>query len=263
MTEEAFVNVSFPVLKELENKVGRKIPESLLLWMRNAADSEDGEIEDQNYLFGDSFANKLSNLKKEMRWMRSADVRILRQLVAVHEGIESMHWLMTERSTSASRDSSLAGSISSLVAVEEHAHSLSPCRDIPRSTYPKDLPDSFSQVPSDPSHTDSDHSHLRSCAENPRQESSPSTDCLAQTDFQVSQLQDSEARPSQDLKEDANPVKEVHLGCNSFDLIEGSQETKQQTHYSIAEEEEKMMAVLFGYDAQWCWIESQDDVTFL
>ncbi|XP_051943617.1 leucine rich adaptor protein 1-like [Hippocampus zosterae] len=262
MTEEAFVNVSFPDLKELENKLGRKIPESLLLWMRNATDSDDGEIEDQSCLFSDSFANKLSNLKQQMRWMRSADVRILRQLVAVHEGIESMHWLMTERSTSASRDSSLAGSISSLVAVEEHADPLSPCRDNPRSTYPKDLPDTFCQVPSSPSHADSDHPHLRSCAENPRQESSPSTDNLAQTDFQVSQLQDSEAQPLQDLKEDANPVKEVHLGSNGFDLIEGSQETKQQTHGSIAEEE-KMEAVLFGYDAQWCWIESQDDVTFL
>lgn len=66
MTEEAFGNVSFPDLKELENKVGRKIPESLLLWMRNAADSENGEIEDQHCLFGDSFADKLSNLKQEM-----------------------------------------------------------------------------------------------------------------------------------------------------------------------------------------------------
>lgn len=140
-------------------------------------------------------------------------------------------------------------------------------RDIPRSTYPKDLPDTFGQVPSDPSHTDGDHSHLRSCAENPRQEeSSPSADCLAQTDFQVSQLQDSEAQPSQDPKEEVDPVKEVQLGSGSFDHIDGSQETKQQTHDSVAEEEEeeeKMAAVLFGYDAQWCWIESQDDVTFL
>lgn len=29
--------------------------------------------------------------------LRSADVRILRQLVAVHEGIEAMRWLMEER----------------------------------------------------------------------------------------------------------------------------------------------------------------------
>ena len=62
------------------------------------------------------------------RWLRSADVRILRQLVAVHEGIEAMRWLMEERDALASRGSSLTGSLSSLVTVEEHGSSMSPCR---------------------------------------------------------------------------------------------------------------------------------------
>lgn len=62
------------------------------------------------------------------RWLRSADVRILRQLVAVHEGIEAMRWLMEERDTLVSRCSSLTGSLSSLATVEEHGPSMSPCR---------------------------------------------------------------------------------------------------------------------------------------
>lgn len=62
------------------------------------------------------------------RWLRSADVRILRQLVAVHEGIEAMRWLMEERGALASHGSSLTGSLSSLVTVEEQGPSMSPCR---------------------------------------------------------------------------------------------------------------------------------------
>lgn len=58
-------------------------------------------------------------------WLRSADVRILRQLVAVHEGIEAMRWLMEERDALVSRSSSLTGSLSSLVG---HGTPMSPFR---------------------------------------------------------------------------------------------------------------------------------------
>lgn len=60
--------------------------------------------------------------------LRSADVRILRQLVAVHEGIEAMRWLMEERDSLVSHSSSLTGSLSSLVTVEGHRSSISPDR---------------------------------------------------------------------------------------------------------------------------------------
>lgn len=62
------------------------------------------------------------------RWLRCADVRILRQLVAVHEGIEAMRWLIEERGILTSRCSSSSGSLSSLVTIEEHAPSTSACR---------------------------------------------------------------------------------------------------------------------------------------
>lgn len=60
--------------------------------------------------------------------LRSADVRILQQLVAVHDGIEAMRWLMEERDTSTSHSSSLTSSLSSLVAVEGQGLSMSPFR---------------------------------------------------------------------------------------------------------------------------------------
>lgn len=46
--------------------------------------------------------------------MRSVDVKILQQLLAVHEGIEAVKWLLEERSTLTSRCSSLTSSQYSL-----------------------------------------------------------------------------------------------------------------------------------------------------
>lgn len=70
--EEEILNNSLPCLKELENKVGRKTPESLLVWMRDAADCEDGwrsdavDRGDRGSASGDSFSDKISSLKQEM-----------------------------------------------------------------------------------------------------------------------------------------------------------------------------------------------------
>ena len=69
---EEILNDSFPDLKEVENKVGRKTPESLLIWMRDAADREDGwrsdvvDRGDRSSAFAGSFADKISNLKQDM-----------------------------------------------------------------------------------------------------------------------------------------------------------------------------------------------------
>nr|XP_057923557.1 leucine rich adaptor protein 1-like isoform X2 [Doryrhamphus excisus]XP_057923559.1 leucine rich adaptor protein 1-like isoform X2 [Doryrhamphus excisus] len=154
------------------------------------------------------------------RWMRSADVRILRQLVSVHEGIEAMRWLMLDRRALASRDSSLTGSASSLVMAEEPGPSASSCRDVPSSTDAEKLPGSLK-------------------AEGWKSRSS----------FSDSQLQHSEV-------------------CTKADggLVQSTTRTTGDTKADEKSREEvKNMAneILFGYDAQWCWIESQDDVTFL
>lgn len=68
MDEE--VNDSFPYLKELENKMGRKMPESLLMWLRDAADCEDvrrrSEERELSSGLSDSFSEKISTLKQEL-----------------------------------------------------------------------------------------------------------------------------------------------------------------------------------------------------
>lgn len=70
--EEENHNDALPDLKELENKVGRKTPESLLIWMRDAADCEDGgrsevvDREERSSALSDSFSDKINNLKQEM-----------------------------------------------------------------------------------------------------------------------------------------------------------------------------------------------------
>ncbi|XP_061926724.1 leucine rich adaptor protein 1-like [Entelurus aequoreus] len=237
--EDSEVYVTFPHLKEMEGKVGRKTPESLLLWMREDVDSDVGDTEDRHP--PDDLSSKLSYLKQEMRWLRSADVRILRQLVSVHEGIEAMRWLMLERATLASCDSSLTGSLSSLVTAEEHGPSISPCRDIPRSTYPENPPGSFNGESSDGAlHAVADHSDRRSAEESP-------------SNFTL---------PSLGIKTCADPIGGGFPECTTTPRDAHADEKLQVTHDDTTEEDEKM-AALFGYDAQWCWVESRDDVTYL
>lgn len=68
--DEEVINDSLPCLKELENKIGRKMPESLLVWMRDAAEWEDfgrsGEGGELGSGLGDSFSEKISTLKQEV-----------------------------------------------------------------------------------------------------------------------------------------------------------------------------------------------------
>lgn len=68
--EEEILNDSLPYLKELENKVGRKTPQSLLIWIKDAADCEDGRRSDgerdSRSAFNDNFSDKIRTLKQEM-----------------------------------------------------------------------------------------------------------------------------------------------------------------------------------------------------
>ncbi|XP_042285350.1 leucine rich adaptor protein 1-like [Thunnus maccoyii] len=306
---EEILNDSLPDLKELENKVGRKTPESLLVWMRDCGDcwsSDVGERGDHSSAFSDSFSDKISNLKQEMRWLRSADVRILRQLVAVHEGIEAMRWLMEERGALASRGSSLTGSLSSLVTLEEPGASMSPWRESPSPTCLYDLAETTGEESADhPPHTGDGKSYFDMlCPESTEarppspsnskcevscstQASSTPANSLVSANLPKSQPQDSDAAPSQDIKVGADPIRralqrsckvarrDVKVGAGSFALIQQSAktQTEHQTQGSLRASQNNMMEedkstpdrenVLLGYDAQWCWVESQDDVTFL
>nr|XP_020507816.1 leucine rich adaptor protein 1-like [Labrus bergylta] len=305
-----------PDLRELENKVGRKTPESLLMWMRDAVDREHGWRADavdrgeRRSDFSESFSDKISNLKQEMRSLRSADVRILRQLVAVHEGIEAMRWLMEERDALVSRGSSLTGSLSSLVTVEEPGTSMSPCRENLSPAHETAGYESGDQQP----HTDHDESNLvKSYFDMPSSEFTEATPpSPSSSTFEVmqvtqsrhvqaslspdnfynsaslskSQSQDSNITPLKDIKSRGDTIrrallrssrvrKEVRADSGIFSSTKQSEETQteQQPQQSsrdhqnnvtkTEESEPNKETMLLGYDAQWCWVESQDDVTFL
>ncbi|XP_069574300.1 leucine rich adaptor protein 1-like [Brachyistius frenatus] len=312
---EEILNDSLPDLKELESKIGRKTPESLLMWMKDAANCEDSwssdvvDTGDHSSALRDSFSDKINNLKQEMVWLRSADVRILRQLVAVHEGIEAMRWLIEERGALASRGSSLTGSLSSLVTLEDHGPSMSPCRESPSPTSLQDFTETTGDESADQQspHTDCGDSDHKSFSDMQRSESSeerppsPSSpkfvfsrsrqgSCgqasfspakhLVSTSVAKSQPQHSDAATLKDIKGRANTIKAALLRSNrargelkvgSFAVTQQSGETHtmhrtQESFKSRMEEEESESSgekVLLGYDAQWRWVESQDDVTFL
>nr|XP_046248265.1 leucine rich adaptor protein 1 [Scatophagus argus] len=111
---------TIPDLKDIEVKIGRKTPEGLLRWMREEASSLRGDAKlstahDTSVETGKkSLDEKIRKLKVEMAHLRSVDVKILQQLLAVHEGIEAVKWLLEERSTLTSHCSSLTSSQYSL-----------------------------------------------------------------------------------------------------------------------------------------------------
>ncbi|XP_061680582.1 leucine rich adaptor protein 1 [Syngnathoides biaculeatus] len=110
-----------PELRDIEAKIGRKTPEGLLRWMREEASSLRGEDkvapaaqEIAKETGKRSLDEKIRKLKTEMAHLRSVDIKILQQFLAVHEGIEAVKWLLEERSTLTSRCSSLTSSQYSL-----------------------------------------------------------------------------------------------------------------------------------------------------
>uniref|UniRef100_A0A8C2ZVN4 Leucine rich adaptor protein 1 n=1 Tax=Cyclopterus lumpus TaxID=8103 RepID=A0A8C2ZVN4_CYCLU len=118
--DEGTANETIPDLKDIEVKIGLKTPEGLLRWMREEASSLRGDAKqsaahDTSKETGKkSLDEKIRKLKMEMVHLRSVDVKILQQLLAVHEGIEAVKWLLEERSTLTSRCSSLTSSQYSL-----------------------------------------------------------------------------------------------------------------------------------------------------
>ncbi|XP_029939092.1 leucine rich adaptor protein 1 [Salarias fasciatus] len=120
MMDEGTSSESIPDLKDIEIKIGRKTPEGLLRWMREEASSLRGDAKLPNAhetikeTGRKSLDEKIRKLRLEMAHLRSVDVKILQQLLTVHEGIEAVKWLLEERSTLTSRCSSLTSSQYSL-----------------------------------------------------------------------------------------------------------------------------------------------------
>ncbi|KAG7458877.1 hypothetical protein MATL_G00225260 [Megalops atlanticus] len=163
--------------KDIETKLGRKIPESLI---RSITEGRLHETKDEKPVtpavpLNQESANasvrlqrKMTFLKQEMAHLRAIDIKLMHQLLSINDGIESIKWVMEEKGGLSSRDSSLAGSLYSLsesqgtslrgsqeslrdgsegldaVSIGSYLDTLA--EDLPGHTSPSD-PDSFSETP--------------------------------------------------------------------------------------------------------------------
>ncbi|XP_030636811.1 leucine rich adaptor protein 1-like [Chanos chanos] len=107
-----------PNFKDLETKLGRKVPESLV---RSLTDGDFKWKSDTKSTENHSASNdvkrlesKMLFLKQEMALLRAIDVKLMHQLLSINEGIESIRWVMEDRASVASHGSSLTGSLYSL-----------------------------------------------------------------------------------------------------------------------------------------------------
>ncbi|XP_034952907.1 leucine rich adaptor protein 1-like [Zootoca vivipara] len=137
---------SVPDLRDVELKLGRKVPESLARSLRGEepAVSLAREKEPEQPAGGpatpgfcaslgpraailrsrsssalERLETKLYLLRQEMVDLRATDVKLMRQLLIINESIESIKWLIEEKGTITSRGSSLSGSLCSLLESQE------------------------------------------------------------------------------------------------------------------------------------------------
>ncbi|XP_020322336.1 leucine rich adaptor protein 1-like [Oncorhynchus kisutch] len=244
--EEGSVYDSFPDLTELENKIVMKTPESLLRWMQGdaslGAEWSSNRPEGRDNRTSDSLTDKIRNLKLEMGCLRATDVRILHQLVTVHEAMEAVRWLLEERGTLASRGSSLTSSQCSLA--EGPGSGLSPCREglsLALTSWQSPLNDA-NEEPEEFKVPDSisgdSYFHML-------------TNAVSCNDTGLTL--EGVVRPPERTGETGTP----HCG------LPERQGASDGEIVGVEEQTIPSCEVLLGYDTQWCWVESQDDVTFL
>ncbi|XP_004631765.1 leucine rich adaptor protein 1-like [Octodon degus] len=129
-----------PDLRDIELKLGRKVPESLARSLRGeepgagpgnprtggcgrsggcapapAPSAPAGSPRRSPSGALERLETKLRLLRQEMVDLRATDVRLMRQLLVINESIESVRWMMEEKATLTSRGSSLSGSLCSLL----------------------------------------------------------------------------------------------------------------------------------------------------
>uniref|UniRef100_A0A3B5LTX1 Leucine rich adaptor protein 1 n=1 Tax=Xiphophorus couchianus TaxID=32473 RepID=A0A3B5LTX1_9TELE len=243
---ESTANDTIPDLKDIETKIGRKTPEGLLRWMREDASSLRGETklatpQDTSKDTGrKSLDEKIRKLRMEMAYLRSVDVKILQQLLAVHEGIEAVKWLMEERSTLTSHCSSLTSSQYSL-------------GEGPDTSWRG----SWSSL-QDPTNDKLDNisigSYLDTLADD-MDEYCPSTAVGMDKGSPVNGVLEKTATQTGSPTRKGIPDK---LGTRQ------SPKAKQYKNGKIDLDTCKMNGKMhLEYDAHWRWVQSQEDVTFL
>ncbi|XP_061298464.1 leucine rich adaptor protein 1-like [Pezoporus flaviventris] len=127
-------------LRDVEQKLGRKVPESLARPLRGeelperpaTAAAAPGPRRRRAAALV-QLETKLHLLRQEMVNLRATDVKLMRQLLIINESIESIKWIIEEK-TIASRGSSLSGSLCSLLESQETSlhgscNSLQDCSD--------------------------------------------------------------------------------------------------------------------------------------
>ncbi|XP_065717264.1 leucine rich adaptor protein 1-like [Patagioenas fasciata] len=134
-----------PDLRDVEQKLGRKVPESLagplrgeeLLGRPVAAPARGPAAalgpRRRRAAALTRLETKLHLLRQEMVNLRATDVKLMRQLLIINESIESIKWMIEEKAI-ASRGSSLSGSLCSLLESQETSfhgscNSLQDCSD--------------------------------------------------------------------------------------------------------------------------------------
>lgn len=102
-----------PDFRDVENKVGRKVPESLIRsFTTGPAEIRSTETRVNSHDL-QTLNSKIIFLRQQMAHLRAVDVKLMQQLLSINEGIESIRWVMEERGGVASREGSLSGSLTS------------------------------------------------------------------------------------------------------------------------------------------------------
>lgn len=110
-----------PDLSDIESKVGRKVPESLVRSLTAGRPHEDktacarpASRNCPNSADLKRLEGKMLFLKQEMAHLRAIDVKLMQQLMLINEGIESIRWMIEDKGGVASQEGSLTGSLYSL-----------------------------------------------------------------------------------------------------------------------------------------------------
>uniref|UniRef100_I3JL16 Leucine rich adaptor protein 1 like n=1 Tax=Oreochromis niloticus TaxID=8128 RepID=I3JL16_ORENI len=107
-------------LKDIETKLGRKVPDSLFRSLAGGKHDKSAAPHSGNCKCCANSADlkrlesKMLFLKQEMANLRAIDVKLMQQLMSINEGIESIRWMIDDKGSVTSHDDSLTGSLYSL-----------------------------------------------------------------------------------------------------------------------------------------------------
>lgn len=118
-------NNILPDLKDIETKLGLKVPDSLIRSLAGGKHHDKHEKSVAAAHLGnckrhannadlERLEGKMLFLKQEMAHLRAIDVKLMQQLMSINEGIESIRWMIEDKGGVASQEGSLTGSMYSL-----------------------------------------------------------------------------------------------------------------------------------------------------